>query len=35
MVSVTGMLSAFKHPDPHRSDMQAPLTQLFWIKNIK
>lgn len=35
MVSVTGVLSALKHPDPLRADMQilsVPLTQPFCIK---
>lgn len=38
MVSVTGVLSALKHPDPLRADVQilsVPLTQLFWIKKNK
>lgn len=38
MVSVTGVLSALKHPDPLRADVQilsVPLTQLFWIKKSK
>lgn len=38
MVSVTGVLSALKHPDPLRIDMQilsAPLTQPFFLKKKK
>lgn len=38
MVSVTGVLSALKHPDPLRTDMQilsVPLTQPFAIKKYK
>lgn len=38
MVSVTGVLSALKHPDPLRTDMQilsVPLTQPYWIKKYK
>lgn len=38
MVSVIGVLSALKHPDPLRTDMQIlslPLTQPFWIQKIK
>lgn len=38
MVSVTGVLSALKHLDPLRADVQilsVPLTQPFWIKKYK
>lgn len=38
MLSVTGVLSALKHLDPLRTDIQilsVPLTQPFSVKNIK